>query len=370
MSEASTPLRLERLERILAPLCRDPSRLAVTFEGPDGRFLAGSSTGAAAAGAAAEGPWIVHEVHVEGALVGRLAARGPGAHDSGVAGVLEALAVALGELIEEARSRETLEGALRPGGLLGHDHADLEIELAHGRQQQRRIVSLVAPQVPGYQLASHYEAAREVGGDFFELFRVRGKRERLGVVVADVTGKGIAAALLMAFSRPLIHGAMDLARGPADALARVNRILVEERRSTLFITAIAATVDLASGRVRLANAGHEPPLLLPGDGSAIRAVEGCGVLLGAFADLDLDETTLRLAPGDVLVLYTDGVTDALGTDGERFGDDRLLATLTALHGGSAHDVVDGIRGTLDRFCASVEQADDVTIVAVGRDRGP
>jgi sigma-B regulation protein RsbU (phosphoserine phosphatase) len=366
VSEASTPLRLERLERILAPLCRDPSRLAVTFEGPDGRFLAGSSTGAAAAGRG--GPRIVHDVHVEGALVGRLAARGPGADDPGVTGVLESLAVALGELIEEARSRETLEGALRPGGLLGHDHADLEVELAHGRQQQRRIVSLVAPQVPGYQLASHYEAAREVGGDFFELFPVRGKRERLGVVIADVTGKGIAAALLMAFSRPLIHGAMDLARGPADALDRVNRILVEERRSTLFITAIAAIVDLASGRVRVANAGHEAPLLLPADGSGIREVEGGGVLLGAFAGLGLQETTLRLSPGDVLVLYTDGVTDAIGADGQRFGDDRLLATLDTVRGGSAQDVVDGLRGALDRFCASVEQADDVTIVAVGRRR--
>ncbi|HEY6014805.1 MAG TPA: SpoIIE family protein phosphatase, partial [Candidatus Limnocylindrales bacterium] len=152
----------------------------------------------------------------------------------------------------------------------------IEQELAHGRRLQRSFVSLVAPEVPGYELASHYEAAREVGGDFFDLFRMRRRGRPLSVVIADVSGKGIAAALLMAFSRPLLHAAVDNTTGPAEALERTNRILVQERRSSLFITALCASLSLPTGRLRLANAGHEPPLVIPGDGSAILpvAVEG------------------------------------------------------------------------------------------------
>ena len=98
----------------------------------------------------------------------------------------------------------------------------IDEELAHGRRLQRSFVSLVAPDVPGYEMASHYEAAREVGGDFFDLFRLRRRGRPLSVVIADVTGKGIAAALLMAFSRPLLHSAIDQTTGPAAALERTN----------------------------------------------------------------------------------------------------------------------------------------------------
>src|SRR4029077_5530568 len=102
------------------------------------------------------------------------------------------------------------------------DSHRIEQEPAHGRGLQHSFVSLVAPDVPGYDLASHYEAAREVGGDFFDLFRMRRRGRPLSVVIADVTGKGIAAALLMAFSRPLLHAAVDNTTGPAEALERTN----------------------------------------------------------------------------------------------------------------------------------------------------
>ena len=185
-------------------------------------------------------------------------------------------------------------------------------------------MSLVAPDVPGYELASHYEAAREVGGDFFDLFRMRRRGRPLSVVIADVSGKGIAAALLMAFSRPLLHAAVDNTAGPAEALERTNRILVQERRSSLFITALCATLALPTGRLRIANAGHEPPLIIPGDGSPILPVDVEGPLLGAFGSLGLFEAEVELGGGDVVLFYTDGVTDARSASGERFEEDRLL----------------------------------------------
>ena len=141
----------------------------------------------------------------------------------------------------------------------------MEEELARGRRLQRSFVSLTPPDVPGYDIAAHYEAAREVGGDFFDLFRLRRRGRPLSVVIADVTGKGIAAALLMAFVRPLLHAAIDHTTGPADALERTNRILVDERRSSLFITALAGRLDLRTGHLRLAN--RPPPLIIRADGS-------------------------------------------------------------------------------------------------------
>ena len=115
---------------------------------------------------------------------------------------------------------------------------------------QRSFVPLIPPDLPGYEVATHYEPAREVGGDFFDVFRIQRRPGRLAVCIADVTGKGIAAALLMAFARPLLHAAIDHAMAPGDALERTNRILVEERRSALFITALCATIDMRAGTLR------------------------------------------------------------------------------------------------------------------------
>ena len=242
----------------------------------------------------------------------------------------------------------------------------IDEELAHGRRLQRSFVSLEAPAVPGYEVASHYEAAREVGGDFFDLFRLRRRGRPLSVVIADVTGKGIAAALLMAFSRPLLHAAIDHTQGPAAALERTNNILVEERRSSLFITALVARLDVRTGHLCIANAGHEPPLLVRADGSPISILPGSGPLLGAFRRIELPETGADLAPGDMVVLYTDGVTDARSPDGERFDEWRLMDVLESARGGTAAEVVGAISGAVGAFQGCDEVADDITVVAIRR----
>jgi len=176
------------------------------------------------------------------------------------------------------------------------------------------------------------------------------------------------AALLMAFTRPVMHTALNAASGPADALARTNRVLVGEQRATLFITAICAVLRPRTGTIQIANAGHEPPLLVPGDGTPIRPIGDSGVLLGAFGSLDAPEVTTTLAPGDVLVFYTDGATDTVDPSGARFGDDRLLAAIEAGRGGSAHELVASVRDAIDAFRAASEPADDLTIAAIGRQR--
>ena len=244
----------------------------------------------------------------------------------------------------------------------------IDDELALGRQLQRSFVGLVGPAVPGYDLACYYEQAHQVGGDFFDVFRRLRRGRPLSVVIADVTGKGVAAALLMAFARPLIHAAVDNSIGPADALERTNRVLLE-RRSSLFITALCGSLTLSTGRLRVANAGHESPLLVRRDGSPIEPIEGSGPLLGAFAALNLGESVTDLAPGDIAVFYTDGVTDAQSLTGERFEDARLFEAIEAVRSGSASDVVESIRTSVERFQGGATPADDITIVAVGRRKG-
>jgi len=359
--DGRAPLDRGRLERILAPFAGRPGRTSLSILDPAGATLAGPGVDDGADLAEAE-------VRVDGTLVARLVAGGPGALDPDFRAALEATAVAIGELAAETVARSTAEQVLathrsaQTAEALGIDTA----ELAKGRRQQRRIVSLDPPDVPGYDLASHYAAARDIGGDFFELFRLPRRGHPLAMVVADVTGKGLDAALLMAFARPVMHSALNASRGPAEAIDRTNRVLVGENRATLFITLLCAVLAPATGHVRVASAGHEPPLLVPADGGTIWPVGQAGVMIGAFESVEPPEVELELAPGDVLVGYTDGVTDARSPSGEMFGDERLVATLDAARPGSAPMLVAAIRDALAAFQGAEEPVDDVTIVAVGR----
>lgn len=360
----ATPLDRRRLERILAPW-DGHAGLSIVIEDPSGAAIAGRPQPRRAR---TRDRRIEADVVVAGDLVARLVATGPQVDEAWVPRAIASLAIAIEGLVVEMRRRTVTQQALdeqrtiATADTLGIDAA----ELAKGRRQQRSILSLVAPEVPGYELASHYAAARDIGGDFFELFRLDRRGRPLAIVIADVTGKGLDAALLMAFARPVIHAALNASRGPAEALARTNRVLVGERRGTLFITAVCAILDPRTGRIRVANAGHESPLLIPGDGSPVRPVGASGALLGAFATITPPEVEATLEPGDILYCYTDGVTDAIDPSHARFGDDRLAATIEGARGRSAPDLVSTVQAAVEAFAAGTEPADDVTMVAVGR----
>jgi hypothetical protein len=337
------------VQAILAPFRALGPALSIAIEDADGHRLAGTTDEPAAAGG-------LRRPIAAGPLAGSsVIAWGPDVEAPIVRAAVESMAVALA-------IAHTVRGA---GIADAADARRIEEELALGRRLQRSFVGLVGPDVPGYDLACHYEQAHEVGGDFFDVFRTLRRGRPLSLVVADVTGKGIAAALLMAFARPLIHAAIDNADGPADALERTNRVL-RERQASLFITALCGSLTLSTGRFRVANAGHEAPLVVRRDGRPIETIEGGGPLLGAFERLGLAEAVVTLEPGDRLVLYTDGVTDARSVDGSRFEDARLLEAIEAARHGTSADVVDSIRGSVDRFQAGRIPADDVTLVVIGR----
>jgi sigma-B regulation protein RsbU (phosphoserine phosphatase) len=351
-------LAADRLRSIIEPFGMDGTGVSITIEDGGGHVLVVAGD----PGADARPVEVRHLIGVAGEVIGAVVGRG--AVDGRLMdAVVRTVAASIGALVEASLVVDTHTDAARVADAAA---VRIEAELTLGRRIQRSFIPLASPRIPGYEIASHYEAAREVGGDFFDVFRIRGHRGRLAICIADVTGKGIAAALLMAFARPLLHAALDHAAAPGPALERTNRILVEERYSSLFITALCATVRLRTGHVQLANAGHEPPLVVPADGGPITWLEGSGPLLGAFANIELAECSTVLAPGDLVLLYTDGVTDARAPGGERFGDDRLVNALDASRDGTAADVVEAVCDAYHRFQADEPAADDVTLVAIRR----
>jgi serine phosphatase RsbU (regulator of sigma subunit) len=260
--------------------------------------------------------------------------------------------------------RTSVEMALR-GATQHASRVRAAQELAIGRDIQRSLLPRRFPEVEGWRFAADYEPAREVGGDLYDVFRVRGDRQDVALLIADVTGKGVPAALLMADTKALLHAAADNADEPADALARVNRILCVERRSSLFVTAALATVDADTGNVRLASAGHEPPLVIRTNGS-VEPIQAGGTILGAFAQVTYDLVDCRIEPGETIVLYTDGITDTRDPTGAFYGEPRLHRVLAGLPGTSAEDVRDAVLADVREFRGEADVYDDLTLLVAQR----
>jgi serine phosphatase RsbU (regulator of sigma subunit) len=239
----------------------------------------------------------------------------------------------------------------------------LDDELAIGRRIQRSLMPRRFPSLPGWEIAAAYEAAREIGGDLYDAFLLRDQPGRLAFLVADVTGKGIPAAILMADTRALLHAAADWGPDPAETLARVNRILVEERAVSLFVTVALGLIDAASGDVAFASAGHDPVHVLRVDGS-LTALEPTGRIIGLAADIGAHDVRLSVGPGDAIVAHTDGITEARSPQGAFYGEDRLRALLASLAGRPATEIVDTVIADVADFRAGSEPNDDLTLLVV------
>lgn len=243
----------------------------------------------------------------------------------------------------------------------------LDQELAVARRIQLTLLPASTPDIPGWSFAATYQAAREVGGDFYDFVRDPAE-QRLGLVIADVTGKGVPAALMMAYSRAVLRAESMAGRTPVEVLQRTNRLIMQDRPGRLFVTAFYAELDVRSGSLAYGNAGHEAPLRLAATGDS-HPLAGAGVLLGAFADIGVEGGESTLLPGESLVLFTDGVTEARSPDGELFGDARLAeaARAAARRHHDATAILEAITSEIAAFTAGADQADDLTMVVVRRD---
>ena len=218
------------------------------------------------------------------------------------------------------------------------------------------------PSIPGFSLAADWRAAREVAGDFYDIFPLA--EGRWGIVIADVSDKGAPAALYMAMVRSLIRAVAERASSPAATLMQVNRALDAQSSAEMFVTVFYAILDPASRALTYANAGHNPPLVrraaAPG---RIEQLPLGGRFIGMLGEVSLADGALRLAPGDALVAYTDGLTDAENSERQDYGLARLNAAITAAPA-DALALLEHLLADLAAFTGDGPQPDDITLFVV------
>ena len=246
----------------------------------------------------------------------------------------------------------------------------LDTDLSLAKEIQSMLLPGHVPKVPNLELATVYRPAQKVGGDLYDIFSLGEKK--LGVAIADVSGKGIPASLIMAICQSnLRHFARNHA-SPSEVLRKMNSVMVEEMRPDMFITMIYAVIDMEREELTLARGGHELPILVhPDEGngqvrSELLRSDGMalGMVPGEIFDGALGDRVVPFREGDILALYTDGVTEAANVDGVEFSNGRLADAVRSLRGRAAEELVEGIMDRVSRFAGTVGQTDDFTVMAI------
>jgi sigma-B regulation protein RsbU (phosphoserine phosphatase) len=252
-------------------------------------------------------------------------------------------------------------------------HQRVEQELALAWQIQSSFLPDDLPHIPGWQLAAALQPARETSGDFYDVIPL--SKGRFGILVADVADKGVGAALYMALSRTLIRThATEYDSRPDQVLGATNRRILMDARASLFVTAFYGILDPAAGTLVYCNAGHHPPYLFSTEQKEpVQELRGTGMALGVLEDATWECKVVEIAPGDVLLLYTDGVVDAQDQQERFFGKERLLeitqASLDSAESRvpSAQGIQDALMAGVHQFVGRAPQFDDSTLMVVVRD---
>jgi serine phosphatase RsbU (regulator of sigma subunit) len=242
-------------------------------------------------------------------------------------------------------------------------------ELALAGQVQASFLPSKLPSIPGWDLAVTLKPARATSGDFYDVHLTADGK--LGLLIADVVDKGVGAALYMALSWALIRAySAEYPSQPELVFNAVNRRLLTDTSADQFLSAFYGVVDPHTGTLTYCNAGHYPPYILGrGNGNKPRSLPRTGMLLGVEPEETWSQASIQLAPGDVLVLYTDGILDAEDAGGEFFGRDRLLTTLRANLERSAQEIQEALLEAVADFTRGAEQSDDIALVVAVRESG-
>jgi serine phosphatase RsbU (regulator of sigma subunit)/anti-sigma regulatory factor (Ser/Thr protein kinase) len=260
-------------------------------------------------------------------------------------------AVRVGQLVREqeaeARNRERIEQELRVAQLIQQNFLPREV-----------------PELAGWQLAAYYRPAREVGGDFYDFIELPG--DRLGLVIGDVTDKGVPAAMVMAATRTVMRASAQRLVAPGEVLEQVNELLCPDMPEKMFVTCLYAVLERDTGRLRYANAGHNLPYAGAGEGP--RELRATGMPLGLLPGMRYEEKEAVLGPGETVLLHSDGLAEAHDPDGDMFGFPRVLELVGRAEDGQV--LIDGLLGALADFTgAGWEQEDDITLVTLRRSLG-
>ena len=235
-------------------------------------------------------------------------------------------------------------------------------ELGVAARMQESILPTDFPTDPRYEIHATMTPALEVGGDFYDFFKL--EDGRMGIVMADVSGKGVPAALFMMVSRTLMKGTAIGEADPAKALAEVNRLLVESNEESMFVTLFYASFDPAEGRMEFANGGHNLPYVVKHNGEVHQIDCDSGVVLAVLPGFEFPGGTLELEPGDVVFFYTDGITEAMNEDGEEFGDDALADMLGEVAGRDAATISERVVEAVRLHAGEAPQSDDITCLCL------
>ncbi|MFT4546170.1 MAG: sigma-B regulation protein RsbU (phosphoserine phosphatase) [Verrucomicrobiales bacterium] len=262
------------------------------------------------------------------------------------------------------------QSAFTLGNAIAHKEATknrkLEKEIRTARDVQKILLPGSDPKIPGYNIAGTNIPASLVSGDYFDFIEV--DENHLGIVIADVSGKGIGASLIMAMCRSVIRANAAYNHSPANVLRAANRQLFPDIREDMFISLAYAILDLRSGELLLARAGHDPPLHFIKETGEIRPVKPKGIAIGIddgeVFDRAIAVETIQLEPGDTFLLYTDGVNEALDVEGEEYGMDALLEVFRAQSSKTSAGLVESITSEIRGFAGSAAQNDDITLIAV------
>ena len=251
------------------------------------------------------------------------------------------------------------------------EHTQLEslkTDLAVAKEIQQAILPRIFPPFPENEeeidLAALMVPAKDVGGDFYDFFRI--DENRIGIVMADVSGKGIPAAIFMAVSRTLIRtvGLQDYT--PAKCLTKSNELLCAESVDCMFVTVFYGIYHIDTGMLEYCNGGHNSPYILHANGDIEMLPLSNNPMVGAVEDITFQGNQTKLEIGDTLMMYTDGVNEATNAALEEYGDDRMEQVLRRLNGKSCKEIIDGQLESVREFAMEAEQSDDITIMALKR----
>jgi len=244
----------------------------------------------------------------------------------------------------------------------------LEQELLMARRVQMGLLPRQLPSIPGWEFIVRWKPARQVGGDYYDFIQI--EDGQLGLVIADVTDKGMPAALFMAFTRSIIRANLDHASDPAAGITRANRLICQESERGLFVTLFYGLLNPQTGQIVYVNAGHNPPVQVtsprPGQPCLVTWLAGTGMPLGVEEESVYTQNVIQLNSGDFIVLYTDGITEAIDADDNQFGMERLEQVLLDNQGKTSSQIVAALERAIDQFTGDSAPFDDITVLIARR----
>jgi sigma-B regulation protein RsbU (phosphoserine phosphatase) len=267
--------------------------------------------------------------------------------------LLAAIASNAGIAIENARLYE-----------LAVEKGRIERELQVAYQVQASLIPAHTPRIDGWEFATYWSPARIVGGDYYDFIAM--DAGRLGILIGDVSDKGMPAALLMASARSTLRASIARADSPVDAITQANHLICTDALNGMFITLFFAQLDTTTGMLTYVNAGHNPPLLYRAALDEFVELERTGIIIGFDPATKYQQAATTIQPGDMLVLYTDGITETVNTHDEQFGLDRFQTLLRAQQTEPIQQTIAAIKSALCEYTNNIAPADDVTAVIVKR----